>query len=146
MLAKPTIRMPAVIDPDIVKIAVEFEKETAQLIEFDQKSTLTGKVYWLYGNLRLCTLEPQRYLTRKKLMSPMNSARIFEPEQSMYTVKKSKFNITYANIALRYEKIYPSVWYCFIEKLLKYAGKKSSIFASIWKTNWHFKACWRIQI
>lgn len=45
MLAKPTIRMPAVIDPDIVKIAVEFEKETAQLIEFDQKSTLTGKVY-----------------------------------------------------------------------------------------------------
>lgn len=38
--------MPAVIDPDIVKIAVQLEndsEEGAQLIEFDQKSTLTGK-------------------------------------------------------------------------------------------------------
>lgn len=42
MIAKPTIRMPAVIDPDIVKIAVQLENESAQLIEFDQKSTLTG--------------------------------------------------------------------------------------------------------
>lgn len=43
MLGKPTIRMPAVIDPSIVKIAVELENHTPQLIEFDQKSTLTGK-------------------------------------------------------------------------------------------------------
>lgn len=34
--------MPAAIDPSIVKIAVELEDHTAQLIEFDQKSTLTG--------------------------------------------------------------------------------------------------------
>lgn len=44
MLGKPTIRMPAAIDPSIVKIAVELENHTAQLIEFDQKSTLTGTV------------------------------------------------------------------------------------------------------
>lgn len=43
MLGKPTIRMPAAIDPSIVKIAVELENHTPQLIEFDQKSTLTGK-------------------------------------------------------------------------------------------------------
>lgn len=36
--------MPAAIDPSIVKIAVELENHTAQLIEFDQKSTLTGKL------------------------------------------------------------------------------------------------------
>lgn len=41
--------MPAAVDPSIVKIAVELENSlrntthTAQLIEFDQKSTLTGK-------------------------------------------------------------------------------------------------------
>lgn len=34
--------MPAAVDPSIVKIAVELENHTAQLIEFDQKSTLTG--------------------------------------------------------------------------------------------------------
>lgn len=34
--------MPAAVDPTIVKIAVELENHTAQLIEFDQKSTLTG--------------------------------------------------------------------------------------------------------
>lgn len=44
MIAKPTIRMPVVIDPSIVKIAVELENHSAQLIEFDQKSTLTGNI------------------------------------------------------------------------------------------------------
>lgn len=43
MLGKPTIRMPA-IDPSIVKIAVELENHTAQLIEFDQKNKLSGKL------------------------------------------------------------------------------------------------------
>lgn len=42
MLGKPTIRMPIAIDPSIVKIAVELENHTAQLIEFDQKNLLTG--------------------------------------------------------------------------------------------------------
>lgn len=42
MLGKPTIRMPTAIDPSIVKIAVELENHTAQLIEFDQKNPLTG--------------------------------------------------------------------------------------------------------
>lgn len=35
--------MPAAVDPTIVKIAVELENHTAQLIEFDQKNPLTGK-------------------------------------------------------------------------------------------------------
>lgn len=42
MLGKPTIRTPVTVDPTVVKIAVELENHTAQLIEFDQKSTLTG--------------------------------------------------------------------------------------------------------
>lgn len=54
MLGKPTIRMPAAIDPSIVKIAVELENHTPQLIEFDQKSTLTGNLmgdkHFSYGN------------------------------------------------------------------------------------------------
>lgn len=37
------IRMPAQVDPNIVKIAVEFEDHTAQLIEFNQKISLTSK-------------------------------------------------------------------------------------------------------
>lgn len=44
--------MPAAIDPSIVKIAVELENHTAQLIEFDQKNTLTGKYESL--KLKLC--------------------------------------------------------------------------------------------
>lgn len=37
--------MPAAIDPSIVKIAVELENHPPQLIEFDQKNTLPGKVF-----------------------------------------------------------------------------------------------------
>lgn len=35
--------MPVQIDPNIVKIAVELENHQAQLIEFDQKISLTSK-------------------------------------------------------------------------------------------------------
>lgn len=40
MITKTT-RMPALQDSHIVKIAVELENQTAQLIEFDQRSPLT---------------------------------------------------------------------------------------------------------
>lgn len=43
MTTKTTIRMPVHIDPNIVKIAVELENHQAQLIEFDQKISLTSK-------------------------------------------------------------------------------------------------------
>lgn len=43
MLGKPTIRMPAVMDSSIVKIAVQMENHTPQLIEFDQKNKLSGE-------------------------------------------------------------------------------------------------------
>lgn len=36
--------MPALQDSHIVKIAVELENQTAQLIEFDQRSPLTRKL------------------------------------------------------------------------------------------------------
>lgn len=48
--------MPAAIDPSIVKIAVELENHTAQLIEFDQKSTLTGKMSHITSECKLFKL------------------------------------------------------------------------------------------
>lgn len=40
------IRMPAQVDPNIVKIAVELENHQAQLIEFDQKVSLTSELLY----------------------------------------------------------------------------------------------------
>lgn len=48
--------MPAAIDPSIVKIAVELENHTAQLIEFDQKSTLTGKMSHITSECKVLKL------------------------------------------------------------------------------------------
>lgn len=47
------IRMPVHIDPNIVKIAVELEGQQAQLIEFDQKVSLTSK-YGSQATHNLC--------------------------------------------------------------------------------------------
>lgn len=40
--------MPVHIDPNIVKIAVELENHQAQLIEFDQKISLTSNFTYTY--------------------------------------------------------------------------------------------------
>lgn len=40
--------MPVHIDPNIVKIAVELENHQAQLIEFDQKISLTSNLPYIY--------------------------------------------------------------------------------------------------
>lgn len=45
MLPKTTPKtMPALKDAHIVRIAVEFENQSAQLIKFDRRTPLTGKV------------------------------------------------------------------------------------------------------
>lgn len=46
--------MPVHIDPNIVKIAVELENHQAQLIEFDQKISLTSKLSLHIEFMQLC--------------------------------------------------------------------------------------------
>lgn len=54
MIAKTTTRMPALKDSNIVKIAVELENQTAQLIEFDQRHPLTGKNSFFFRFVFCC--------------------------------------------------------------------------------------------
>lgn len=73
MIQKP--RMPVAKDSHVVKIAVEFEKHLAQLIEFDQRQLLSVIIQELCNNwniadndnyaLQFCELNNKNYVTEK---------------------------------------------------------------------------------
>lgn len=50
MLPKISAKMPALKESHIVRIAVELENQTAQLLKFDSRRPLTGKLTNSFSN------------------------------------------------------------------------------------------------